>query len=407
MMSLMMTTDHKLRTEQLNQAIEEIQEFSLVLYAFLYKANINWTNVYPTAAVEINTRGRATFHFNPDFWDMLTIHERLFLLLHECYHVFLYHFVRFRAIDDTTNAALDVAVNHSIMRHFDFTDEQLPYLRVEGCWADTVIPGQVLLDSLSAEEYLAILQQNSIGVNYVMLDDHSTMNGASTQKVLDRIKQDMQDMFPEKTEQQIDEEMKDFKEQVSQSAGIGSVPEGELKDVVKKKKNPWIFFAKRLQKDLFKTKEESVWLPNKRLRHLERQGMFIPTTREEEVHDKVNVVLFLDTSGSCYHYKKHFIGFAKALPEEYFVPHAFGFTDEPYEMDLKNPKTHSGGTSFHFFQKVFDSIPGKKIAFVFTDGDGSPCNLENPKLWSWFMYGHGNRSYIHRRCQIYDLRDFE
>lgn len=385
----------------------EIHEFNIVLYAFLYKAKVVWDETHPTAAVSI-TGGRATFYFNPSFWNLLTVQEKLFLLLHECYHVFLYHFERFLTFDSVTNAALDVAVNHSLFRHFSFSEADLPYLRVNGCWNDTVLPGQVLLDSLSAEEYLMILRMNQHNLQYATMDVHSAMTPGDIDELKRQLEGDIKELFPEKTDQEIKDLLSDFENETNTKiAGAGSF-EGNPVTEIKKNKKTWQWFARKLQKQLFGSREESVWLPNKRLRHLEKDGMHIPTMREEEVREKVNVILLLDTSGSCTHYRSHFLGFAKALPREYFNVHVFGFTTSPYKVDLKHPRFKGGGTCFKFFQGVFDSIPGQKIAFVFTDGCGSECKLTHPHLWHWFMYADDwYTRYIPNECKTYKLDDFE
>lgn len=394
-----------IRLENFKQLTDEIYDFNIVLYALLYKANVTWSDDCPTAAVNVHN-GRATFYFNPTFWDKLTVQEQLFLILHECYHVFLFHFQRFREYDDITNAALDVAVNHSLLRQFNFTDEQLPYLRINGCWCDTVVEGQILLDTLSAEEYLLILKQNATSVNYISMDAHGNISPEDLEDLKEQLKKDLKDLLPDKTKEEIEDLLSSFEDQATK-AGSGS-GDLEIVDAITKNKQTWTRFAKKLQKDMFKTREESVWLPNKRLRHLEKDGMHIPTMRDEDILEKVNVVLFLDTSGSCSTYKRHFLGFAKALPQEFFNIHCYGFNTTPYKVDLKAPKFRDGGTSFHFFQRIFDEVPGKKIAFVFTDGYGSHCELTTPSIWNWFMFSrNSSSSYIPKGCRIHKLEDFE
>jgi hypothetical protein len=401
-----MTANEDLLSE-FKSLVDEIHEFNIVLYAFLYKANVVWDESHPTAAVAINN-GRATFYFNPTFWTTLTVQEKLFLILHECYHVFLFHFTRFTSFDSVTNAALDVAVNHSLLRHFSFTEDQLPYLRVNGCWCDTVLPGQVLLDTLSAEEYLLILRMNQPQMMYIQMDAHGGLDEGDMEEIKEALGKDMKELFPEKSDQEIKDLLSDFeKETKAKLAGTGSF-EGKPVVAITKKKKTWQSFAKKLQKMFFDSREESAWLPHKRLRHLETNGMRIPSSREEEQREKVNVILLLDTSGSCTSYQPHFLGFAKALPKEYFNVHVFGFNTRPYKVDMKDPHFKGGGTSFSFFQDVYDSVPGEKIVFVFTDGEGSECKLKHPQLWHWFMYSYDRCThYIPKECKIHRLDDFE
>lgn len=398
----MNTSNHK---QELKDLVEEIQEFNIVLYAFLYKANIIWSTECKTAAVSVK-KGRATFYFNEEFWNTLTIQEKMFLLLHECYHVFLRHFVRFNTFDSITNIALDIADNHSILRHFNFTDDQLPYIRKNCCWCDNVIPGQVLLDSLSAEEYLFILKQQPSPPQYTMFDDHSDMSEQDMENVFDQLKEDLKELFPDKDDKEIKDLLSSFKTE-TEAAGQG-LGEDVVVAPLKKRKQTWVQFAKKLQQQLFSEREDSVWLPNKRLRHLESEGMFIPSVKTEDLINKINVVLLLDTSGSCISYIPHFLGFAKAIPSEFFNLHVYGFNTDYYKIDLEDPIFKDGGTCFKKFQKIFDEVPGKKIAFVFTDGAGTPCTLEYPPLWNWFLFlDDACLDYIPKDSHIFFLDHFE
>lgn len=389
----------ELYQQQFESIREELKELNLLLYAFVHRSKISWSDEFPTAAVSVS-RNTPTFHFNPSFWSSLTIHERLFLVIHECYHVFLKHFQRFSVIDDATNAGLDVAVNHSIMRHFNFTNDHLPYLRVNGCWCDTVLDNQVLLDSLSAEEYVSVLKQHNY--KYNQSDVHLSIGAADLDGLMDQLQQDIKDLFPDLADQDLKGLLDAEKNKIA-GEGQGQASEGEFEQ---KREQPWVAFARKLKKQRMRQLRKSSWLPNKRLQHVLTDGMSLPTEWEEEIKDKVNVVLLLDTSGSCQSYRKHFLGFAKALPKDIFEVHCFGFNTKYYKIDMNKPKFISGGTSFDFFQRVFDSIPGEKIAFVFTDGEGSWCNLTDPSKWSWFMYEDCETQYIPNGCKIYNLQDF-
>jgi len=398
-----MTTYQK-EQEQFKQFVDEIHEFNIVLYALLYKAPLTWSEKISTACVSAH-KGRIQFTFNPVFWNSLTTQEQMFLILHECYHVFLYHFERFNTYDYITNYALDVAVNHSILRHFTINESQLPHLRKYGCWCDTVIPNEVLMDNLSAEEYLFILRKKLPPDNGLGFDIHTSISPEDMDEIKKQLEEDLTDLLPEKNPKQI----KDLiSQQLDPQSGLGRSSDKTDAHIIEKRKKTWIDFAKYLQKTMFRTNEHYTWLPHKRLRHLESNGLCIPSTNEVEIFDKINVVILLDTSGSCDEYRHHFLGFARALPKEFFEVHLFGFHDDWYKIDINNPEFEDGGTSFSFFQTVFDKVPGKKIAFVFTDGRGTLCKLNEPHLWNWFLYQDNSRTdLIPNGCKIHKLEDFE
>lgn len=386
--------------------IDEIKELDTLLYALLYKARVVWDSAdVSTAAVTIQ-QGKLVFFFNTTFWNTLTIQEQLFLIIHECFHVLLYHFVRFKTFSRVVNVALDLAVNHSIIRRFSFDEKDLPSIRSSGCWCDTVLPNETLLDTLSAEEYLFILQQKQEDVNYSCFDSHQGITQQDLDELFSQIKRTLKEQFPGTSDEEVDEIIKHSLEGLQPGIGTGHE---EAATAIEKKSDPWKHFAKKLVKTHAQPKYHTSWLPDRRTAHVMPPTMFLPSVWEEEQEDKIEVVVLLDTSGSCAEYRKHFLGFAKALPATIFNVHLFGFNTSPYEIDLARPKFHGGGTSFHFFQQVFDDIKSeRKLGFVFTDGAGTKCNLTHPDLWSWFLYYENSTfSCIPPGCATYDLSKFE
>lgn len=400
------------RQQEFDALLEEIKELSIVLYSFLYKSKVSWGKERTQTACVSLSNGCANFAFNPKFWDKLNQREHLFLILHECYHIFLEHFVRFTEIGQLENAALDIANNHTLLKHFTFDVADLPFLRKNGCWVDTVIPGKVLMEGLSAEEYLLTLQQHKGKAQGESLDDHQASSKGVSQedldKLMERAEEFMKEQFPEKTEEEIKEQIEKGLQDVGLTAGAG---EGKdvLAEYFEKRKVTWKHFAKRFIKAVYDDKEETLWIPNRRTHDLCNTDMFLPAYRDQDIENKVQVVLFLDTSGSCGEYKKHFLGFAKAIPADLFDVHAFGFNRVVYSVDLKNPKFKGGGTNFQEFQKYMNTVPGKrKYAFVFTDGYGNNTKLDHPENWHWFLFSKGStRNYIPKGCQTHCLDNFE
>lgn len=126
--------------------------------------------------------------------------------------------------------------------------------------------------------------------------------------------------------------------------------------------------------DLTWVKEDEIMLPGE--------------DRESTDIHKIPVLLFLDTSGSCYEYAPRFIQAALSFPPEYFDVEVWGFTTSVYPIDFhkKNVKLKTGGTRFDILEDLCrkkTTYPHK--VFVITDGWGNHINPQYPERWLWFM----------------------
>lgn len=120
------------------------------------------------ASVETSVQRRVDrlhFAWSFDYWDKLNKHERLFMTLHTCEHLLSKHYTRLgpklknKKTRAAAEAAIDLAANHGIMRRFNFKEKDLPYLRQNGAWVDTVMPELSMSPDLSIEEYYFIISQ--------------------------------------------------------------------------------------------------------------------------------------------------------------------------------------------------------------------------------------------------------
>ena len=113
------------------------------------------------------TRRINGLHFVWSFsqWDSFTKHERIFMTLHLCQHLISNHFTRLRSklqnkkTAEVAGWAIDLAANHTILRKFNFKDSDLPTIRKEGAFVETIAPDLQMSDELSAEEYFFILNR--------------------------------------------------------------------------------------------------------------------------------------------------------------------------------------------------------------------------------------------------------
>lgn len=82
----------------------------------------------PTACVSFNELGQnIDFRFNGDFWQTLSDYDKQFVIAHECLHVILNHGYRGLKCEHkmVANVAMDIAVNHMLVREFKFDREKL------------------------------------------------------------------------------------------------------------------------------------------------------------------------------------------------------------------------------------------------------------------------------------------
>lgn len=419
-----MTSESK-RDNEFKSLFKEIKDFSIALYCIVKGSTFSWSN-RGTASISIKGNN-LHFEFNTKFWDKLNAQEKMFLILHEIYHVFLDHFGRLELpITPIKNVAADLANNSSLLKHFSFDEDDLPFLRKNGCWPDTIIPGKPLSADLSAEEYLYILDKNKSGMEGgkgqgkgdAGMDDHSKIDPGKMKDFLDKalseLKDDLKDsgMSEEEAKQQIEnliETIPDIptQENFGVKAGVGTTGSTKLLNYDRKRKTTWVQFAKFLKKSTVGDNDDIVWLPDRRTQHLAQNDMFLPTYKDRtNKNGKICVVLYLDTSYSCYSLRPKFFGFAKALPKDIFEVVAFGFTDTVYKIDLNNPYFRSGGTSFNFEPSFSKIVNPRKYGFVFTDGEASKPRLSEPQRWHWFLSG----SQVHNiptGCIIHKLKDFE
>lgn len=423
-MGLDMKRNTAIRDAEFSQCVAEIRELSLVMYHFILFSTYSWEKE-GTASVTLHDT-QFSFSFSKDFWDLLNQTERLFLILHECNHIFLDHFARFPDRRKWVPEAVDIANNESLLRAYSFDVNNMPYLWKTGCWAETIIKDKPLLKTLAAEEYLHILEMNDKtgkSKSRGSMDEHKPF----TKGHLSALKQIMAGIKNALTSEEgmapaeVETAMVEFEEKIGEEAasslrgkGIALASSPPTKETVKipvKQPIPWARYGKRLAKKFAGTNTTTTWTPDRRTDGLAEEGMFLPSYTDGDAKTgRILVVLFLDTSVSCDHLVPSFMGFAKALPTEVFEVVTYGFSNRSYPIDLKAPKFINSSTSFQDFQSTFDKHKAaKKYAFVFTDGEARKPKLNNPSQWHWFLDkkpSQFNTAGIPTGCIIQCLNDF-
>lgn len=390
----------------------------------------------PTAAVQFDDKGDFIwFHFNPKFWKRLDFYNKLFVICHEALHIVLNHGIRTRDAGinrKATNIALDIVVNHALVRGFGFDRNQ-----IEGwedyCWVDTVFKNK---NPQPSTEEMYEFYYNLFDKVYGMggpgdgekgepgtVDDHSFMGEKSEKwdKVIDSLNEGLSEEEKESLKGMIDKHFQqEPKSKLNQKAGTGTGGQWVFANISKvKKKKKWETVIKKWSKKYLKEKDKDVeqWARlNRRLTMLPRD-MFLPSDMEVEDDDKektrIKVYFFMDTSGSCWGLKDRFFAAASSLPPEKFDVRLLCFDTQIQETTLESKKIYGGGgTSFHiledFIQKEINQggvYP--EGVFVITDGYGDNIKPQKPDKWYWFLTPGGSKSCIDKDCNFFNLEDFE
>lgn len=152
---------------QITAAILQLRMRSPFFATLALFARISLSNTISTAA----TDGRDIF-INPEFWEGLTLHERLGLLLHEVLHAALLHVQRRGTRDPFLwNVAADIVVNGMILAQKEFVlpqghirDKKHEHLSVEEIYH--LIQGHICTHKLPAAD---LLESEDITTDYERL----------------------------------------------------------------------------------------------------------------------------------------------------------------------------------------------------------------------------------------------
>lgn len=432
----------KISKEEWTEICLALEEYHAVFYQVWKMGRPLFTNDIPTAAVQFDKVGKyVIFLFNPEYWEKLSLYDRLFTICHEALHIILNHGIR--CVDTVginrgaTNVALDIVVNHLLVRSFGF--ERAKIAGAENfCWVDTVFAKSKIIpgDDECFEQYYNRFDKvyghgswkKSQGFGTV--DDHSFMSEDNSdnwddfiddlnESINEEEKASLKKIIEKNFQEKEDPEKKGSKPQETQKAGLGTGGWTFLGFKKVKKKKKWETIIKKWSwkylKDSFKEKEQ--WARVSRRMSLMSSEMFLPSDMEEEElfmeKSKIEVYFFLDTSGSCYNLKDRFFEAALSLDEKKFKIRLFCFDTKVEETTLASRKIYGGGgTCFKILEeKVQSEInEGEKhpdAVFVITDGYGTNVNPQKPKNWHWFITEGGVRNCINADCNFYNLAEYE
>lgn len=412
-----------------------------------------FTRRIPTAAVGFDKNGSCIYMLlNPDFWDSLDIINKAFVISHECLHVVLNHGKRGNQHknQEEVNKAQDIVNNEMLIFAFGFNRYDITNWE-KYCFIDTIFTKEMIIEQNiikngTFEYYLDLMQSNEIKSEQKTVDHHSSKLTDEISDLNDLSKQEIQDLidgakeFSEEMsgslESVVDEELSfseklEFKNNLgeelkqtvddhnSNSNNVGNIPFGAYLTVripSPKKQKGWESIVKKHVKTLLKkeTVESPSWLSRKRIHQCLSEDLMVQGVWNQELHvaDKVDLVFFLDASGSCKRHAQRFVKLLKSIPEDKFNITAYSFDTSLYLIDLNDDDIQGwGGTRFTPLNDKIEEITKEKrhpdAIFVLSDGDGNRFYPEKPKLWHWILTPRHNLSYIPKESIKHKMECFE
>ncbi len=426
----------EITSEQWSEIANNLEQHHAIFYKLWHIGKPIFKEEIETAAIEFDKEGNfIQFSFNPYFWKKLSLDGKLFVICHEMLHVILNHGKRSKNTNKnqkiSANICLDLVVNHSLVENFGFEKEKIE-LSVRTaleekeqknilCWVDNIFPEDLTPTDECFEFYFQkYINQFKDGhcnqtnrINQGCIDDHKNLNDFDSEKILEEVLSTL-------SHNEI-ESLKGFayKHELNSKAGTGTGIWHKIntRKIIKKKK--WESIIKNWEKNKIKDTYgfAEQWLRKSRRYSCIQNELFLPT--EIETHqntieeNKINVFFFMDTSGSCSYFNERFFKCANSLDRNKFNIRLFCFDTKIEEIKLKAEKIYGGGgTLFSIIQKYVDNeIASKKIkyphVFVLTDGFGDYISVKKPKKWYWFLTAGGTNIWIDKKCNIFNLSDYE
>ena len=426
-------------------------------------AAIEFSKEIDTLAVFFDPNSFApTLLINKEFWAPLDDENKLFLIMHECFHVLFDHFTRFAKYFKTKykeycNVACDIVINEMLTSSFGFDRDKLDdrlYHKdnpSSGAWIDNVFGEHKdkILPDKSSQYYLDKLIEiygeppempsGGSGEGAEMpsggggegglpsgFDVHIVIEPNDGENMRDAVEQSgMVEMLDENLEKSIGDN-DDYKEAVSKlnsPAGTGhggwiKVNVGRVK--LKKKWEEVIdHFSRRLMKTTAKLEER--WDRVKPLYQpllSKVKDIKLPSSTwiitESDEEQKGLVYMFLDCSGSCIGLKDRFFKAARSIDPRKIDVRLFSFDDTVTELDIRYPRVSGGyGTRFNIIEQKIQEIIEKEHCkypdqvFIITDGYGDSVAPAKPERWIWFLTENGGEHYIPAKSKVFNLKDFE
>lgn len=409
---------------QIKKQIEECDVFYAAIYGL---ADISYSNDISTACIEFDKEGNSLhMKINFDFWQKLNNDAKIFVILHELYHVIFDHSKKFKALGldfSIANIASDIVINHHIDKKYLSRNlfDWKPY-----CWVETCFPNEKNMPTdQTTEFYYAQLLKNPNfkNQNQQLLGSHSDenspeQNDENSQSKNEKIEDDFSpkyfsDTFKEILKQNptLYEDIQtnpDFKnlgktieEHIPPIAPKSSSKSGTKADYIPLDEKPNFETLMKIlkpKKNLKTEKSIETWVGTHRryTAFLEQsKNIMLPNILdiEHNSQDKKQVWVFMDSSGSCHGMFYAFSHIVKSLlKEKKLICRAFAFGDDCEEIQPTSSISFYSGNAGGFDcieEKILSLMKKENISYpdnivVLSDGGVQfqlKNKLKNPKNW--------------------------
>ena len=411
----------------------KLEEYSSLFYTL-------WVNILPVYTDDIDTMelvfcNEASIYMikiNPKYWNTLTDYTKIFNIAHECIHILYDHGKRSDNIKEEdkplAHVAMDLSVNHSLVNNFGFKRSLLN--EDDYYWVDTVFSKPFPDTNLSFEAYYNFLKNSKP----ILPEDPkgSSHEGFSTNST------DPSNKLQEQTKFALAEEISknaDSEDISAYNKGVGTGYVGEpaisgtlkkLSRKIKKVKYNWSKVVNKWTRYSIKEKEDYQWATDdRRFTSIVDKNLLLPQMGliEDIEFDKVNVSIYLDTSGSCAFLVEPFLDAVSSLDPKKFKARYFSRNVEVKEIFIKKnkkPYIDIGGSDnfsaieWHIQQEKAEGKPYPDLVFHFTDGydcSGYMVNPEKPERWHWILDSPDEfditEQWIPKNSHIYRLKDLK
>lgn len=404
--------------------LEKLSPHPVFFKTFLDYSTFEETSSIPTLGVYFDKYSYEpiVIKVNPKFWNSLNSTSQVFVTCHELMHILLRHGVKIyrKGIKvNVMNQAMDIVINHSLIDFYNFNFAELDtFLQTEGCWIETCFKGRNdILKNQTSEYYYDRLLENKNNDGAEGFDEHFEMSDEDVEALKEFLEQAgiLEDFAASQNAEKVYENL----------TSASPTGEGLFHSLAKKRvpiKKKWETIIKKWESAVLKeelTDVESWDRVARRFGHvLNNPKIKLPTVINRlgmvKVPEMIDVLFFLDCSGSCISYKDRFFTAAKSLNPKRFNLKLYSYDTAVTLLDINRWQIRGGGgTAFDIIerevQRVIKAEGLKKYPWVFniTDGDGNSVNPQVPERWFWFMTQGFSTRYVHPKSKVYNLADFE
>lgn len=385
-----------------------LQNFNSIFYTFFVLGEPHLDTYCETACIVHDTETDiTTWHFNKDWWPKLNDYMQTFVIAHECLHQILEHPLRGSQFENklVANFAADIIVNDMLIETYGFDKSRIE----DGLFSSTF----KLPSGKSFEYYYQKLMEKTSkevkGKGNETLDSHVTWGESgevTTQEIAEQIA-NSPDLTTEEKKECL-EELNKIENMISSKQAGKSAGGGYIKLLEKfHPKKRWISIIKKWNRSSLSEKEGESWVKEeRRFQHLNHHRLLLPGKEAKRDKNKISIVLYLDTSGSCLNFAKVFYQVALSIPRSHFDVKMYGFSTDVYEI-IDGKLLGFGGTSFSIIEHHLSFMPKyPKAVFIVTDGYGNKVSPAFPERWHWFLTEEHTLSYIPSKSKVFNVKDF-